>query len=101
MSVVSVPHINFRGDARQALEFYHSVFGGQLMIAAYGQVGIPQDAPDAGRLTFGPVAPDSPDADHVAFVFLGACPPGTSSCSTARPSRRAPCCGTSSATAPP
>jgi uncharacterized glyoxalase superfamily protein PhnB len=45
MSVTNTPHINFRGDARQALEFYHSVFGGQLMIATYGQFGVPQDDP--------------------------------------------------------
>jgi PhnB protein len=72
MSVTSTTHINFRGDARQALKFYHSVFGGQLMIATYGQVGVPQDAPDTGHVTFGPVAPDSPDADHVAFGLVAA-----------------------------
>jgi PhnB protein len=39
MSITNTAHLNFRGDARQALEFYHSVFGGQLMIATYGQFG--------------------------------------------------------------
>ena len=72
MSVTSTTHINFRGDVRQALEFYSSVFGGQLMIATYGQVGVPQDAPDVGHVTFGPVALDSPDADHVAFGLVAA-----------------------------
>ena len=67
MSITSTAHLNFRGDARQALEFYHSVFGGQLMIATYGQFGVPQDDPDGGPVTFGPVDSDSPDADHVAF----------------------------------
>ena len=66
MSITNTPHLNFRGDARQALEFYHSVFGGQLMIATYGQLGVPQDDPDGGPVTFGPVAADSPD-DRVAF----------------------------------
>ena len=33
MSVSTVAHLNFTGDARQALTFYHSVFGGQIMIA--------------------------------------------------------------------
>jgi PhnB protein len=42
------------------------------MIATYGQVGVPQDAPDAGHVTFGPVAPDSPDADRVAFGLVAA-----------------------------
>jgi PhnB protein len=67
MSITSTPHLNFRGDARPALEFYHSVFGGQLMIATYGQFGVPRDDPDGGPVTFGPVAADSPNADHVAF----------------------------------
>ena len=67
MSVTNTPHLNFRGDARAALEFYHSVFGGQLMIATYGQFGVPQDDPDGGPVTLGPVAADSPDADRVAF----------------------------------
>jgi PhnB protein len=70
MSVTSTTHINFCGDARQALEFYHSVFGGQMMIATYGQIGVPRDSADAGPVTFGPVAPDSPDADHVAFGLV-------------------------------
>jgi PhnB protein len=72
MSVTCTPHLNFRGDARRALEFYHSVFGGQLMIATYGQFGVPQDDPDGGPVTFGPVSADSPDADRVAFgVVVG------------------------------
>jgi PhnB protein len=72
MSITTTAHLNFRGDARQALEFYHSIFGGQLMIATYGQFGVPQDDPSGGPVTFGPVAADSPDADHVAFgVVVG------------------------------
>ena len=70
MSITNTPHLNFRGDARRALEFYHSVFGGQLMIATYGQFGVPQDDPGAGPVTFGPVAADSPDADRVAFGVI-------------------------------
>lgn len=57
MSITSTAHLNVRGDARQALEFYHSVFGGQLVIATYGQFGVPQDDPNGGPVTFGPVAP--------------------------------------------
>ena len=29
MSVQAVTHLNFRGDARAALAFYHAVFGGE------------------------------------------------------------------------
>jgi PhnB protein len=70
MSITNTPHLNFRGDARQALEFYRSVFGGQLMIATYGQFGVPRDDPNGGPVTLGPVAADSPDADRVAFGVL-------------------------------
>jgi PhnB protein len=50
MPVTATTHLNFRGNARKALEFYHSVFGGHVMVATYGQVGVPQDAPTAARL---------------------------------------------------
>jgi PhnB protein len=70
MSVSTVAHLNFTGDARRALEFYHSVFGGRLMIATYGQGGVPQDAPGGGPAGFAPLAPGSPDADRVAFGLV-------------------------------
>ena len=35
MSVTVVTHLNLRGDARAALEFYRSVFGGELTIVTY------------------------------------------------------------------
>jgi PhnB protein len=72
MGITSTAHLNFRGDARQALEFYHSIFGGQLMIATYGQFGVPQDDPNGGPVTFSPVDMGSPEASHVAFgVVVG------------------------------
>ena len=71
MPVTTVTHLNFTGNAREALEFYHSVFGGRLMIGTYGQGGVPQDSPD-GSLSFAPVAADSPDADHVGFGLIAA-----------------------------
>lgn len=47
MSIDVVPHLNFRGDARKALEFYQTVFGGSLTILTYGQAMGMQDAGDA------------------------------------------------------
>lgn len=32
MTIQTTTHLNFRGDARQALEFYRSVFGGHLVL---------------------------------------------------------------------
>jgi PhnB protein len=33
------PYISFRDNAREALEFYRSVFGGELTINTYGEFG--------------------------------------------------------------
>ena len=33
------PYLTFNGDAREAMEFYHSVFGGQLRINTFGEFG--------------------------------------------------------------
>lgn len=36
MSVVLNPYLSFNGDAEAALNFYNSVFGGQLRLTRYG-----------------------------------------------------------------
>lgn len=33
------PYLTFNGDAREAMEFYQSVFGGRLNIATFGDFG--------------------------------------------------------------
>jgi PhnB protein len=55
MSITTTPHLNFRGDARAALEFYASVFGGDVTIATYGDFGMPADLPGAANVVFGQV----------------------------------------------
>ncbi|WP_037365735.1 VOC family protein [Amycolatopsis orientalis] len=55
MAVHAVAHLNFRGEARAALEFYRSVFGGESRIATYGDFGMPKDAPGADHVVFGQV----------------------------------------------
>ncbi len=37
MPVQTATHLNFRGDAPQALEFYQSVFGGDLVVNTCGE----------------------------------------------------------------
>ena len=37
MSVTLNPYLGFRGNAREAIEFYHSVFGGELTISTFGE----------------------------------------------------------------
>ena len=55
MSITTTTHLNFRGDARAALEFYQSVFGGTVTIATYGDFGMPADVPGAENVVFGQV----------------------------------------------
>ncbi|WP_255955616.1 VOC family protein [Streptomyces odontomachi] len=40
------PYLTFNGDARQAMEFYASVFGGDLALSTFGDLGA-TDPPDA------------------------------------------------------
>ncbi|MBP2472512.1 PhnB protein [Crossiella equi] len=53
MSLNTVAHLNFRGQAREALEFYQSVFGGQAVISTYGDFGMPAELPGAQNVVFG------------------------------------------------
>ena len=59
MTVQTTTHLNFRGEARAALEFYRSVFGGHAVITTYTELGMPADAPGADRVVFGLVTADS------------------------------------------
>jgi PhnB protein len=47
------PYLNFNGSARQALEFYTSVFGGNLNVSTFAEFGTPADAPDADKIMHG------------------------------------------------
>jgi PhnB protein len=55
MSITTTTHLNFRGDARAALEFYQSIFGGDVTIATYGDFGMPAGVPGAENVVFGQV----------------------------------------------
>ena len=57
--ITNTTHLNFRGDARPALEFYRSVFGGQIVIRTYGDFGMPAEAPGADDVVFGMVVSDN------------------------------------------
>src|SRR5690606_24134812 len=52
-------HLNFHGDARAALEFYGTVFGGRVQVTTYAELGMPADAPGADRVVFGQVEADN------------------------------------------
>ncbi|MCB8045128.1 VOC family protein [Microbacterium oxydans] len=53
MTITTTTHLNFRGTARQALDFYQSVFGGEVTAATYGQFGMPEGVPGFDKIVFG------------------------------------------------
>lgn len=56
MSITTTTHLNFRdGEAREALDFYAAVFGGEVLARTYGDFGMPRELPDASRVVFGQV----------------------------------------------
>ena len=55
MTVVTTPHLNFRGTAKAALEFYHSVFGGQLILLTNEQTYSTEIPEEAQQIKFGQV----------------------------------------------
>lgn len=62
MSITTTTHLNFRGRAAEALDFYASVFGGEVMAFTFAQAGDARDTADgavAEQLKWGGVtAPD-------------------------------------------
>lgn len=64
------PYISFDGNARSAMEFYKSVFGGTFTHNTFGEFGAP-DAPGADKIMHGLLETSS------GFALMGAdTPPG-------------------------
>jgi PhnB protein len=59
MSVTTTAHANFRGQARQALTFYHSVFAGDLSLATYADIHSAESPDQADHIAFGRVTAPS------------------------------------------
>lgn len=72
MTIQTTTHLNFRGDARAALEFYRSVFGGHAVINTYADFGMPAEAPGSDKVVFGLVTAEN------GFRVMGYDVPGQS-----------------------
>jgi PhnB protein len=59
------PYLNFNGNARQAMEFYASVFGRNLSLNTFAQFGA-EGSPDAERIMHGMLETD------VGYTIMGA-----------------------------
>ena len=54
MTVRLNPYLSFDGNAREAMEFYKGVFGGDLALNTFGELG----------------GPDAPNPDHIMHGML-------------------------------
>ncbi|HEV2502390.1 MAG TPA: VOC family protein [Mesorhizobium sp.] len=55
MTVNTVPHLNFRGSAQEALGFYRSVFGGEMTVVTYEAAGNVHAEAEADQVMWGQV----------------------------------------------
>jgi PhnB protein len=44
------PYLNFRGTAREAMDFYRSVFGGELTRTTFAEGGVPHDPAERDQI---------------------------------------------------
>lgn len=51
------PYLSFAGNAREAMDFYKGVFGGNLTLNTFGEFGA-QDSPDADKIMHGTLETD-------------------------------------------
>ncbi|WP_163275434.1 VOC family protein [Cellulomonas iranensis] len=63
MSLTTTTHLNFRGDARAALELYRDVFDGELTVVTHAQAGSDTEPHEADQVSWGQVL--SPAGFHV------------------------------------
>lgn len=59
MTIHTVTHLNFRGDARAALEFYQHVFGGALTAVSYRDAHAVTEESEADQVMWGQVVSEN------------------------------------------
>ena len=59
MSIATTTHLNFRGDAREALGFYQAVFGGRLVALTYADAHAVTEPAEAEQVMWGQVDSDA------------------------------------------
>ncbi len=59
MTINTTTHLNFRGDARDALGFYQSVFGGDQVLISYADAHNVQEPSEAEQIMWGQVVADN------------------------------------------
>jgi len=49
MAITLTPYLNFAGNGREALTYYHGIFGGELQMVGFNEYGMPE-MPDDGLM---------------------------------------------------
>lgn len=65
------PYLSFRGNAKQAMEFYQSVFGGKLESSTFGEFQMSEDPGDADKIMHSMLTGDG------GLVLMGADTPSS------------------------
>jgi len=66
MTVRLNPYLNFRDNAKEAMEFYHSVFGGKLDLSTFAEFHASDDPAEADKIMHGQLTADN------GLVLMGA-----------------------------
>ena len=53
MPVQLTPYLSFRDEAREAMEFYHSVFGGELTLSTFGDFNASESPAEVDKVMHG------------------------------------------------
>ena len=53
------PYISFRDNAREAMTFYHSVFGGELTLSTFAEFQASEDPAEAEKIMHGQLTTDN------------------------------------------
>ncbi len=65
------PYLAFSGNAREAIEFYHSILGGELTVVTFAEGGMPHQPDQADKVMHSYL-----DAPHGMVLMASDLPPG-------------------------
>ena len=71
MPTILTPYLNFKDNARDAMTFYQTVFGGELMMSTFGEFQASEDPAEADKIMHGQLT--SPNG----LVLMGADTPSS------------------------
>jgi len=71
MTITTTTHLNFRGAAREALDFYQTVFGGQLNMSTFAEYQASEDPAEQDKIMHGMLTGEN------GLVLMGADTPNS------------------------